>query len=304
MKLFFLFAICFSIHEGFCENYELAKIAFNKNPVLTYNNTINENKQPCFFNELYSNFIEQSQIIVRPSQRDVLKIGIGLGITMGLVFLDRPIDNKIHSFYTKYEDMGSISSRVTELGGNYGLEFSALFAGFSYLTLNEKGIQTSRLLVQSLITSAVWTRVGKLLTGRERPFYYYEANKNYDNDLWSGPFTLLTKSGRAKPGSSWDSFPSGHTSTAFAIATVFAMQYKEQTAIPVIAYTLASIVGITRMTEHEHWASDVFVGACLGYFCAKQVCNNALKYNKEKRKLSFFANYQNNKIIAECLLTF
>jgi hypothetical protein len=51
------------------------------------------------------------------------------------------------------------------------------------------------------------------------------------------------------------------------------MEYADVKAVPIIAYSLAGIVGITRMTEHTHWASDVFVGAWAGYLCGKQVVN-------------------------------
>jgi hypothetical protein len=49
------------------------------------------------------------------------------------------------------------------------------------------------------------------------------------------------------------------------------MQYSDTKAVPIIAYTVASLVGISRLTEHEHWASDVFVGGCIGYLCGRQV---------------------------------
>ncbi|TAL76684.1 MAG: phosphatase PAP2 family protein, partial [Bacteroidetes bacterium] len=75
----------------------------------------------------------------------------------------------------------------------------------------------------------------------------------------------------------FDSFPSGHTATAFSIATVFASQYNDTKAIPILSYSLASLVGISRLTEHEHWASDVFSGALLGYLCGKQVVSHFKK---------------------------
>jgi len=80
-------------------------------------------------------------------------------------------------------------------------------------------------------------------------------------------------SGRGYPEtcSAFDAFPSGHTATAFSIATVFATQYKDIKAIPVICYSTATLVGISRLTEHEHWASDVFVGGIMGYLCGNKL---------------------------------
>jgi membrane-associated phospholipid phosphatase len=79
------------------------------------------------------------------------------------------------------------------------------------------------------------------------------------------------------PAYTFDAFPSGHTATAFSIAAVFASQYNETKVVPILFYSGATLVGISRLTEHEHWASDVFVGALLGYLSGKQVVNH---YNK------------------------
>ena len=62
-----------------------------------------------------------------------------------------------------------------------------------------------------------------------------------------------------------------------ACTIVFATQYSDHKAVPVLFYSAATLVGISRLTEHEHWGSDVFVGALLGYFSGKQVVNH---YNK------------------------
>ena len=61
------------------------------------------------------------------------------------------------------------------------------------------------------------------------------------------------------------------------MATVIAKQYKEYKAVPVIMYSIAGFVGVSRMVEHHHWASDVFLGGVIGYFCGKQVVDNENK---------------------------
>jgi membrane-associated phospholipid phosphatase len=59
--------------------------------------------------------------------------------------------------------------------------------------------------------------------------------------------------------------PSGHTIAAFSIATVFARRYGNHRWVPFVAYGLAGVVGFSRMTLSAHFASDVFMGAALGY---------------------------------------
>jgi membrane-associated phospholipid phosphatase len=61
------------------------------------------------------------------------------------------------------------------------------------------------------------------------------------------------------------SFPSGHTIAAFSVATVFARRYRNHRWAPWVAYGLAGTIGFSRLTLREHFPSDVFVGAALGY---------------------------------------
>jgi membrane-associated phospholipid phosphatase len=67
------------------------------------------------------------------------------------------------------------------------------------------------------------------------------------------------------------SFPSGHTFTAFSIATVFAERYRKHRWVPWVSYGLAGLVGFSRISLQSHFPSDVFVGAALGYFISRDV---------------------------------
>ncbi len=163
---------------------------------------------------------------------------------------------------------------------------------------NEKGVQTSLLATQAMITSGIWVQIIKQLTGRERPKASYMFSQ-IEGGKWHGPFAkFLEKSADDRSGFSYDAFPSGHTATAFSIATVFATQYSDTKAVPVIFYSAATLVGISRLTEHEHWASDVFVGAIFGYLSGKQVVRNFKRTHqnspnlfpsglKDKREITF-----------------
>ncbi len=68
---------------------------------------------------------------------------------------------------------------------------------------------------------------------------------------------------RTRPdGSDHFSFPSAHTSGAFALATVTEVFYGPAFGIP--SYALASMVGLSRIDANQHFASDVLAGALLG----------------------------------------
>jgi hypothetical protein len=76
------------------------------------------------------------------------------------------------------------------------------------------------------------------------------------------------KYGIAEPrpdGSSNNSFPSGHTATAFMGAHIFHKEYKHRSPFySIAAYAVASFTGVFRQLNNRHWISDVFAGAGIG----------------------------------------
>lgn len=71
-------------------------------------------------------------------------------------------------------------------------------------------------------------------------------------------------------GSSYNSFPSGHTTQAFAAATFLNNEYKDRYPwMPYASYTVASSVGLLRVANNRHYISDVLVGAGIGYLSMK-----------------------------------
>jgi membrane-associated phospholipid phosphatase len=140
----------------------------------------------------------------------------------------------------------------------------------------------------------------KYISGRQRP-NYYDPETNENAPTWHGPIYQFKKiDGQKPPVNSYTSFPSGHTMVAFAAATVFAMEYRDRPLVPIISYSAASLIGISRLTENKHWASDVFGGAVLGYLCGKLVVNNYHRYNKlqkEKHSLAFALGQVNGRFL-------
>lgn len=76
------------------------------------------------------------------------------------------------------------------------------------------------------------------------------------------------------------SFPSGHASSAFAIATVIALEYGDRAFVPPLAYGIATLAAFSRVNDNAHWASDVFFGAIVGYLTAKAIIalNNGVRF--------------------------
>lgn len=76
--------------------------------------------------------------------------------------------------------------------------------------------------------------------------------------------TLKVAVGRPRPnGDGNRSFPSGHASNAFALASVAERHYGWKVGLP--AYAAASAMAFSRLVRNQHYLSDVLAGATLGY---------------------------------------
>ena len=73
-----------------------------------------------------------------------------------------------------------------------------------------------------------------------------------------------------KPFSGNQSFPSGHASQAFAVATAIAENYPSW-SVQTLCYGGAGLVGYARIEQNDHYTSDVVAGALLGWSVARAV---------------------------------
>ena len=88
----------------------------------------------------------------------------------------------------------------------------------------------------------------------------------------NGVYTEIFKKavGRTRPdGSNNMSFPSGHASSAFALATVAQKHYGWKVGVP--SYLAASAIGFSRIERNKHYLSDVLAGATLGVIAGRTV---------------------------------
>ena len=60
-------------------------------------------------------------------------------------------------------------------------------------------------------------------------------------------------------------FPSGHTASAFAVATIVAGRYPKHRWLPYVAYGVAGVLSLSRLPTQAHFPSDIFIGAAMGY---------------------------------------
>jgi membrane-associated phospholipid phosphatase len=244
---------------------------------------------------------------LRATGSDWLKIGAFGVVTAGaILFADKPINRLAVDQIRTNKSVVSASLYVTNFGGLYEAYTLAALGAYGLIFKKDKEKTTTLLATQAYITAAAIETALKYLTGRQRPSYYNSVT-GLNNHTFHGPFYHFLKSDN----SSYESFPSGHTTVAFAAATVFAMEYKDIPIVPIIAYSAATSIGLSRIVQNQHWISDVLVGAALGFLSGRQVVNNyhrfskiQLKASKEKNTLSFNLNYFNGTLMPGCIYTF
>ena len=104
--------------------------------------------------------------------------------------------------------------------------------------------------------------------GRFRAFTYDAAQALVVDAVYTSALKKITS--RMRPdGSDNLSFPSGHTSTAFAFATVANAHYGWKVGVP--SYLAAGAIGLSRVSTNKHHLSDVIAGAAIGYVTGRTV---------------------------------
>ena len=147
----------------------------------------------------------------------------------------RPFDNNIRDFrndhFPNYKYNYDNILQVTP-----GIAVLAL-RSFGVKGRHEKWYEMLTAMAFSTITTTAFTEGFKNTIGRTRPYSHYQRN----------------------------SFPSGHTMTAFTSATILHNEYGCVSPwYSIGGYSVASIVGVSRILNNRHWASDVLAGAGFG----------------------------------------
>jgi membrane-associated phospholipid phosphatase len=174
-------------------------------------------------------------------------------ISSGLLFVgtrDDRIDAWVQSHRSKQtEDFARI---VTPFGSWAAIGVSVVALSGGLVTRNRRLLDTGRDAVEAEILAAgIATPALKYAVGRVRPSDGSDADE-------------------FKPFSGNNSFPSGHTTEAFAVAAVLAAR-ADGWVVPVVSYTLATCVAYARVHDRGHWASDAIAGGLVGTLIGRTV---------------------------------
>ena len=168
------------------------------------------------------------------SGSNVVPLTVGASATVGAAALDTDVRDAVG------DPASSFGKNISSAGGvTTSIVVTGLFVGGRFAHGTRFRAMTYDLL-DAMVVNAAYTAVLKLATQRERP----DASNKH-------------------------SFPSGHTSNMFTLATVVERHYGWKLGAP--AYVLAGVVGYGRLVQDKHWLSDVAAGATLGYIVGRTV---------------------------------
>jgi len=211
-----------------------------------------ENYQNYFTKTLPKNLLLGANNTFRGWNLAILGTGTGASLLLSQTDADREIQDSLSNSLGKFGDIGDIAGNALTLAG---INTALFVIGSS--SNDEKLIQTAKALLEANILTAFSTSVLKLTVGRERP---------------DGSGTRFTSS-----------FPSGHTSGSFALASTAHSMYGHKIGIPL--YVFAGFVGLSRISDNKHFLSDVLFGAALGTAIGRGVAK--VHKNEKRDKFSF-----------------
>jgi membrane-associated phospholipid phosphatase len=168
-------------------------------------------------------------------------------------------------FTQKLQDPARQSNRIFHNGAIFfrliGDPGSLAVGGLTYaagrLGGNRRAEDIGLHSVEAVLLGGAITGVTKMIAGRARPY------KDTANSLNFGLMRGL------KGGTDYQSFPSGHTTAAFAFASIISAETSHwwpgsRWVIGPIFYGGAALTGVSRVYNQYHWASDVVTGAAIG----------------------------------------
>lgn len=187
--------------------------------------------------------------------KDWLKLGIVVGATFAVMPFDERITNSTQGqqkyYYSVPIEGGRIYGEWYSIGAVAGS-----FGAFGLITHDTTAKKIAIELLQAGIYSElVSSIILKIIIGRERPIATDHAFNFH-------PFTVI--------GSDFQSMPSGHTTSAFALSTVMS-RHANSTALKILAYVPAGFTMFSRIYQHKHWLSDEIPGAAIGFFVGNWV---------------------------------
>lgn len=179
---------------------------------------------------------------------DQLILAAGISISLyGLMYTDNFIKKTIGR-----ETIATLNDDFWDIPTSYGIASYANILSLSTYTVGlvfrDNWLRTTgRMMFESLSYSGIAVITLRYIFARNRPYSEKGAN-SFNWFLWNNEL---------------QSFPSGHTTVAFALSTILAERINTYYS-RIFFYGMASLTAYARVLNNQHWFSDVVAGALLG----------------------------------------
>ena len=206
----------------------------------------------------FSQFGRESVLFIKQPLRwkgkDWLTVGGLAAGTALLTLADQPLRNATQGDQNYYYSVPVVAGRVW--GEWYSIiGVAGSFGAYGMIAHDTSTKKIAIELFQAGLYAEVVTGIIKTVVGRARP-YMNEGPGSFH------PFAFFNED--------YNSFPSGHSTSAFALSTVLS-RHAHSTALKIIAYAPAALTLFSRIYQDKHWVSDELLGAAIGYFVGNWV---------------------------------
>ncbi len=280
-KLIALILLAFGIvNTSLAQPYETILSSVKSNDTIETEGKHSEKSAHITDKEYWKRYISDTKNIITSPLRWQGSHWLAVTMATGATFCFYIFDEDIRDFVqdNRNDTSDGMANIMEVLGdGRYTLPPLGMFYVYGHYTKNMKALRTTLLSLESFIVSGAFVQAIKFTGHRHRPGSDESAYR------WDGP-SLSTSN---------LSFPSGHSQTAFSIATVIASEYNNYKLIPPLAYSLATLSAFSRVNTDDHWASDVFFGSALSYFTAKAIIH--LHDSKKGKNISILPIINDNQ---------
>jgi membrane-associated phospholipid phosphatase len=160
-------------------------------------------------------------------------------------------DEKINNALPETTFLTTPSRWTSRIGADYSIyPIWATFYFVGKATDSPRARDTGRIGIQALLDAEIAVTVLKLATQRPRP-----EHQKVSLAFFTGG----------------DAFPSGHSIKSWTLARVAAREYSEKKIVPILAYSAATAVSVSRFGGRRHSISDAVAGAAMGFFIGDYV---------------------------------
>lgn len=203
------------------------------------------------------------------TNRDALTAAAFVLGTAAIMPFDRHI--AVESQRPSLQNNSALSHTMTGIR-DLGEPGSIILAGATYIygrsESSPRSAEIGLRTLEGVGAAGITSYIIKGFVGRARPFVVSDTNPHQ------------YKFGRGFRDDNYTSFPSGHTTVAFAAASAasdeigYLWPHASHLWTPAL-FTTASLVAVARVYEDKHWASDVVAGAAVGTIVSRVVVRYA-----------------------------